>query len=166
MVALLSVDSNNPNRWLLTPGLACVMLFCASATTVAADGSAGSFENAAAVLAQHCVRCHNEIDREGDLSIQTSKSLAESGFVVPGDPSSHLLSVVEPDGDEPPMMPKEGDPLSPAEVQAIRQWIESDTPWPDGATIEDALADNYTALRRSFGGATERATYFSILNPQ
>ncbi len=102
---------------------------------------AASFDDAAAVLGTHCVRCHNDIDRKGDFSLQTAESLEESDFVQPGDLSSHLLITIQSDGDDPPSMPKEARPLSQQEVAAVSEWIKSGANWPAGQTISEPVSD-------------------------
>ncbi len=114
------------------------LLLSALAMTARADTR---FDDAAAVLERHCVRCHNDVDRKGDFSLQTSASLLQSDFVQPADSSSHLLTVIEPDGKQPASMPKDADPLSIDEIETIRRWILSGANWPSGATIEPPVSD-------------------------
>jgi hypothetical protein len=113
-----------------------------AANALVAEESASRFERVASVFARHCVRCHNDIDREGDFSLQTAESLENSGVVQPGEPDSHLLSVIEPSGDDPPSMPKDADPLAPEEVESIRRWIDAGATWDRGARIEEAVNDS------------------------
>lgn len=109
--------------------------FCAEVETVT------GFKEAASVFARHCVRCHNDIDRQGDFSLQTFDSLDESGFLQPGDSDSHLLSVIRPDGNDPPSMPKDAKPLTDDEVSAIQRWVDAGARWDRGASIEEAVSD-------------------------
>jgi mono/diheme cytochrome c family protein len=37
-------------------------------------------------------------------------------------------------------MPQEADPLSPAEIETIRQWIAAGAPWPEGVTVAETSA--------------------------
>lgn len=104
-------------------------------------GVDSSFEEAAALLAEHCVRCHNDQDRQGDFSLQSQAAVMESGFVEAADPTSHLLTVIRGQGDETPAMPKGAEPLSAEEVGVIRAWIEAGAPWPAGATIDPPTRD-------------------------
>ena len=55
----------------------------------------------APILTRHCLRCHNDRDRRGELSLQSAAALTRGGesgdAVVPRDPdSSYLLDVVVP----------------------------------------------------------------------
>src|SRR5690606_1469324 len=87
---------------------------------------------------------HNSRDHKGDFALQTAGELLDSGMLVPGDPQgSHLLTVILPDGDTPPAMPRESEPLSEAEVAALRTWIETGATWPDGVTLAEPRIDNF-----------------------
>ena len=110
---------------------------CAASNALASEVPA-DFDNVASIFAAHCIRCHNDIDREGDFSLQSDKSLADSGFATPGHATSHLLSVIE--GAE-PSMPKDADPLSIDEVETIRRWILDGANWPSGETIGETVSD-------------------------
>lgn len=103
--------------------------------------TASPFDEVVSVFSKHCVRCHNDLDRQGDFSLQTATSLDQSDFVQPADASSHLLAVIRPDGDKPPSMPKDADPLSDAEISAVEKWIESGADWPAGETITEQVSD-------------------------
>lgn len=90
----------------------------------------------APILEANCVRCHGSESPEGDFSLSTESASRMSGFVVPGKPEqSHLLTVVQPDGEQPPAMPKEGKPLTSSEVSVLRQWIKAGADWPEGVTL-------------------------------
>ncbi|MCP3692726.1 MAG: hypothetical protein GY917_11070, partial [Planctomycetaceae bacterium] len=36
------------------------------------------------VLERRCLRCHNDIDHEGDLTLETHEALRDAGLVEPG----------------------------------------------------------------------------------
>jgi hypothetical protein len=96
------------------------------------------------VLERHCLSCHNDIDHEGDLTLETGEALRDSGLVEPGHAlDSHLLTVVSPDGDAPPLMPRDADPLSDAELQILRDWIDKGAAWPDGYRLQPPANDNF-----------------------
>ncbi|MBY0522039.1 MAG: DUF1553 domain-containing protein [Gemmataceae bacterium] len=98
----------------------------------------------APILEQHCIRCHHPGNRKGELSLTTMSDLKESGQVVPGKPDeSPLLKLVTPKaGSTRARMPKEGKPLTAAEVAVLRRWIAEGATWPEGAVLrEKAKAD-------------------------
>ena len=91
----------------------------------------------APLLVANCLRCHGDDSPEGDLSLASAVGLREAGIVVSGKPEeSHLLTVVQPDGDKPPTMPKEGKPLTAAEVDILRRWIKAGAEWPEEVKLQ------------------------------
>ncbi|MCU0981442.1 MAG: DUF1549 domain-containing protein, partial [Pirellulaceae bacterium] len=95
------------------------------------------------LIEQHCIRCHKPGNEKGDLSLATSEDLTANGYVTPGKPEeSHLVDVVTAASGQRPAMPKEGAPLSAAEVDRLRRWIADGAPWPDSVVVrERAKAD-------------------------
>ncbi|MEZ6110592.1 MAG: DUF1549 domain-containing protein [Pirellulaceae bacterium] len=91
----------------------------------------------APIFERHCVRCHHADDRKGDISLQTGSDVLQAGYVLPGKPEqSHLLEIVRTGTDgEPPSMPKEGEPLSSAELDVMRRWIAAGADWPTDHVI-------------------------------
>ncbi len=91
----------------------------------------------APLFQSHCIRCHNETERSGELSLATANDLAELEFVVAGKPaeSSLLDAIAVADEDERPTMPKEGTPLLPEQVDIIRNWIAEGANWPEQIVI-------------------------------
>ena len=125
------------------------MVLGAALLTLGADGSAKADdlnvndahfrEQIVPLLESRCLRCHEGDSPEGELSLTTRvvaiKGGASGAAIVPGEPDvSPLLDAVS--GDE-PSMPKEGPPLTAAEVAAIRQWIAAGAPWPSDVELTD-----------------------------
>jgi mono/diheme cytochrome c family protein len=97
-------------------------------------------QSVAPILQMRCISCHNSTDRKGDLSLQTRDELLGSGYVEPGQPeNSQLLSVLLSHEGKKPTMPKSGEPLTEAEVGAIKAWIEAGAEWPNGVSIEEPV---------------------------
>jgi WD40 repeat protein len=104
-------------------------------TIHAADEKPVSFHrDLVPVLKRSCTGCHYPGKLKGDLDLTTHAALAKGGKngagFKPGDPKKSLL-IDEISGDE-PSMPKEGDPLTKAEVALFERWIaegaRDDTP--------------------------------------
>ncbi|MCA9008749.1 MAG: DUF1553 domain-containing protein [Planctomycetaceae bacterium] len=103
-------------------------------------------EQVAPLLERRCLSCHNDGDRKGDFSLQTQRQLEDSGFVVPGNADeSQLLNVVTSHGpgDERPSMPKDGRPLTAAEVDLLRQWIAAGAVWPTDFRLSEPTVENF-----------------------
>ncbi len=84
-------------------------------------------------ILQDCARCHGGIKRQSGLSFLTREDALlpmRSGAhaIVPGKPEeSELLRRVSATGRE--RMPADGKPLSPSQIEALRQWIAAGAPW-------------------------------------
>jgi hypothetical protein len=81
----------------------------------------------AAVIAPSCATssCHSERAATASVVLDDPdvayRVLLERGFVVPGDPASTLMALLE--GDERDRMPPDA-PLPAADVALVRAWIE------------------------------------------
>ncbi len=80
-----------------------------------------------AILADHCLVCHNSEKRSNGLSLGTYEDIMAGGktgaAVKPGDSKNSLL-MKRLLGDVAPRMPFGGDPLSDSEIAVIRTWID------------------------------------------
>lgn len=96
-----------------------------------APGTVSFHDDVRPLLQKHCQGCHQPARAGGKLILTAHDELMRGGrsqdddpIVVPGKPGESLLLItVLPDGDEPPEMPKDADPLSAAEVDILRRWI-------------------------------------------
>src|SRR6266540_72378 len=86
------------------------------------------------LLANRCQSCHNDKLRLSGLTLESATGLQNGGshgpVVTPGNPQqSRLYRRVA--GLEKPSMPVNGDPLSQAEINLLKTWIEQGAPWPE-----------------------------------
>ena len=118
-------------RFLLNLGLVSLTLGAAEVAP---------FEAAREVLETRCVECHNPDKVKGKLLMTTQEGFFKGGengvIVVPGDltKSEMIKRVTLPAGHEDIMPPKKG-PLSAAEINALKQWVQTGAVWPKGATL-------------------------------
>ncbi len=104
--------------------------------SIAADRDIDFTRDVAPIFEKHCLLCHKAGHAEGDLSLATGDGLREAGYVVPGDPEgSHLIALVTPSDGQRPEMPKTGTPLTDAQVEVLRRWIQDGAEWPDDALL-------------------------------
>jgi hypothetical protein len=79
------------------------------------------------VLQAKCIRCHGEKVQKAELDLSRqsgiNKGSSSGQVVVAGKPDDSLLLEVLHDGLMPP--PKNGEPLTPAEVEILQQWIQT-----------------------------------------
>src|SRR5262249_52918918 len=98
----------------------------------------------APILKENCFACHDAKKRKGKLDMTTYENFRKGGDkddpVVPGKPEeSYILDVLTAkDGSR--MPPKEsGDPLPPAKVAVIQQWIKEGAKLDAGLTPKSDL---------------------------
>lgn len=96
------------------------------------------FEQAADVFQSRCLSCHQDSVGEGDFSMSTFESTMKEGYIVPADlESSRLWEAVKPRAGK-AEMPKDGEPLSDMELDAIKQWILAGAKWPKERELHPA----------------------------
>jgi len=153
-----------------------IRLFCSILlvnTAFAVDSEQVFKQQVVPILQKHCFACHNSEDHKGDFAIQTKAEVLESGYIEPGDPSaSHFLAVLKPDGNAPPSMPKDREPLTREEIEVISLWIQSGAYWPEGFLIAQPAVTStdwwsWKVIELQTVPAAENpfAAHFSIENP-
>ncbi|MED5382346.1 MAG: c-type cytochrome domain-containing protein, partial [Verrucomicrobiota bacterium] len=92
------------------------------------------------LLELHCVQCHGADKQKGDLRLDTVGQAEKGGDTGPalakGDPAKSLMiERISLDADHDDIMPPKGDPLKPAQIETLRQWIADGAAWPGGVTL-------------------------------
>ena len=97
------------------------------------------------IMERSCWNCHGEAAQLSDLDLSSREGALEGGAkgpaIVPGRAEdSRLFRMVA--GLDQPFMPMSGDPLSDAELAAVRTWIDEGAHWDAGevTAATDALA--------------------------
>ena len=99
-------------------------------------------EDVQPILEFNCVSCHREGHEDGGLSLSTREAAFSEGdsgvSIIRFDPEESLLyslTVLPPDDDD--IMPPEdkGEPLSSAETDTLRAWIQQGAVWPEGVEL-------------------------------
>src|SRR6056297_4086310 len=114
--------------------------FAAAALLLAFSGSVfGGLDyrkDIAPILRDYCAGCHNDLDYEGALTIETYRSLMEGGesedktIIVPGKPEESYLFQTMIKTAKPVMPPKREPQLSEEQIDLVRQWIEEGAKGP------------------------------------
>src|SRR5688572_11532101 len=100
-------------------------------STTAADLA----QQAQAILARNCYECHGPDKQKAELRLDTDyERLTRSNVaaITPGraETSELYRRITPPHGDE-EIMPNRGDPLTKAQVEIIRNWINQGAPWAE-----------------------------------
>lgn len=107
------------------------------------------------ILKKHCAKCHSGEKKQGGFSLDTRESLlagGENGAVVKSGVSSQSLLIERITTDDLDLrMPPEGEPVPPAQIEKLKQWIDTDIAWDAGfaftkATYEPPLAHRTPGL--------------------
>ena len=86
------------------------------------------------ILAKRCFACHGPDQAEGSLRFSDEESAfgeSDSGepAIVRGDADASALIARITSEDESERMPPEGDPVTPAEAEVLRRWIDQGANW-------------------------------------
>ena len=95
------------------------------------------------ILNQNCVKCHGEEKQKGKLRLDSREAALKGGADGPaleaGDAakSEMIRRVMLPKNDD-DIMPSEGDPLSKAQIELLKKWIDQGAVWPVTAVAKEA----------------------------
>lgn len=97
------------------------------------------------LLQERCIECHGDKKQKGELRLDAKVHAFKGGHDGPAilagkaDASPLFQRITSTDEDE--KMPPKGDPLTPAQISRLREWINSGAKWPENATDKAALTD-------------------------
>ncbi len=96
------------------------------------------------VLAERCYACHGALKQKAGLRLDSAEHIHAGGS--DGEVLSKLLGRITSE-DPVERMPPEGKPLSGEEIGAIRAWLDSGAPIPEGERAEDDPRDHWAFQR-------------------
>ena len=123
---------------LVTCVVGCSSLEKPHLTTATKSGSFGEIAFANTVkplIEKRCVWCHSNRKPLAGLNFQdrTSVQNPEMMFVVPGKPDqSRIYNAVTRENAHPRVMPGDGWGITGEQKAALKKWVESGAPWPEG----------------------------------
>ena len=125
----------------------------ATRTHTASSGGAVRYADVQAIIRESCEHCHNEDKSKGGLLMESYEELVAGGdhgsAMIPGDSaSSRLVEMFSEflEGKLKPRMPYKEDPLSRADIDVIRRWIDAGARAPAAAEATAAAPDREIAL--------------------
>jgi hypothetical protein len=98
------------------------------------------------ILQNTCYECHGPKKTKAELRLDSVAGIRKGGesgaILVPGNSEHSLMvrRVLGLDGDD--RMPKDGDPLPPAQIALIRAWIDQGAVWPNTAAGADVTPES------------------------
>lgn len=125
------------HRWFHTTFQVACFALAAVAPGVAADPAPVEFErDIQPLLKRRCYECHDQRKATAGYRLDVRAVAArggESGVkgIVPGRAADSELLKRATSSDETLRMPPEGDPLTVAEIDLLKRWIDGGARWPD-----------------------------------
>src|SRR5688572_16748199 len=86
------------------------------------------------ILEKHCFKCHGPEKQKGGLRFDTKEGAFKAGdssekSIVPGHASQSRLIKLVSSKDDGERMPSKGEPLSAAQIDLLKRWIDSGAEW-------------------------------------
>ncbi len=90
------------------------------------------------ILKSNCFKCHGEKKAKAKLRLHTHadalKGGKNGGAIAPGKSAESLLiKRISLGKDDDDIMPPEGGPLEPSQIEALKRWIDQGAKWAEGA---------------------------------
>ena len=130
---------------------------CLGAAQAFADAKIDFVKDIEPLFQQNCIKCHGPEKQKGDLRLDSKAAAMKGGkdgvAIVAGqaDKSDLYHRITLPAGDD-DIMPSKGDPLTKAQTDLIRDWINQGAVWPEGV-VAKATAET-PASSSGFAGLT------------
>jgi hypothetical protein len=122
-------------------GIATLLLAGWSCVAARADTpSVDYLKDIKPILHERCYACHGALKTESGLRADTAKTLVAGGdsgpaIVAGGSDKSLIIQKVTATLDD-GRMPPEGEPLTTAQIDLLRRWIDAGAPYPDAEEPE------------------------------
>ncbi len=140
------------------------MIYLAAGFTVAANAVADDVDfvrDVRPIFATHCVSCHGATDQQAGLRFDFRDGFMRGGdsgpIIVTGDSAASALiaRLIAEDEDErmPPPYEEDVQPLSEAQIDTLRRWIDQGAAWPDDVRGDGHIESDHWAFQPIYRGA-------------
>ncbi|HXJ57620.1 MAG TPA: c-type cytochrome domain-containing protein [Verrucomicrobiae bacterium] len=114
---------------------------CSALGLQAADSKPDFSKDVLPILQQQCFKCHGPEKQKGKLRLDSKEAALKGGKTGPafvaGDASkSELIRRVSLPKTDDDFMPNEGEPLSKAQLELLKDWINQGATWTETATAK------------------------------
>jgi mono/diheme cytochrome c family protein len=113
----------------------CGVVVAVVASRAGAEDAVDFTRQVRPILATHCFQCHGDEKQESGLRLDQAASLAAGGntgaALVAGKAAESLLVQAISGAADVSKMPPEGPPLSAAEIELVRRWVDQGAKLPD-----------------------------------
>ncbi|MCA9009054.1 MAG: DUF1549 domain-containing protein, partial [Planctomycetaceae bacterium] len=125
----------------------CCLILILTRSLAFADAPIDYRTQVRSVLQERCFACHGALKQEGGLRLDTAAAAIGGGdsgpSITTGDASTSELFRRISASDASIRMPPEGEPLKPAEIDAIRRWIDAGAQAPADEEPESDPRDHW-----------------------
>ncbi len=134
-------------------------LACFGAARIYADAKVDFVKDIQPLFQQSCIKCHGPEKQKGDLRLDSKTAAMKGGkdgaVIVAGqaDKSDLYRRITLKAGDD-DIMPSKGDPLTKAQTDLIKQWINEGANWPEGVVAKATEAPESGGTPTGFAGLT------------
>lgn len=150
---------------------AVVIASCSSGTRTAAAEPVDYLKQIKPLFAERCLACHGVLKQKAGLRLDTAALAIKGGkhgaAVKPGDADNSLLLERVMSASKSERMPPEGqgEPLTAAQIAALRQWIEQRAPAPADELPEKDPAEHWSFRPRVRPAVPAVANTLWLRNP-
>ena len=121
------------------------LALAAIVSALSAEGAVDFSREVRPLLEQHCFKCHGPEKQKGGLRLDTKEGAfkpADSGekAMVPGQANESRLIKLVSSQDDAERMPSKGEPLSSAQIELLKRWIDAGAEWPETVASTAAVA--------------------------
>ncbi len=125
------------------PVLIAAALACFGGTPAWADAKVDFIKDIQPIFQESCIKCHGPEKQKGDLRLDSKETAFKGGkdgaVITSGHADkSDLYRRITLAAGEDDIMPSKGDPLTKAQTDLIRDWINQGAVWPEGAVAKAA----------------------------
>ncbi|HKQ40531.1 MAG TPA: c-type cytochrome domain-containing protein [Verrucomicrobiae bacterium] len=123
-----------------------IVMAALSLRALAADGKVDFAKDIKPIFDQNCIKCHGEEKQKGKLRLDIKDAAIKGGKTGPAfvtgnaEKSEMVRRITLPKSDD-DFMPSEGEPLTKAQIDLIREWINQGAIWPDIAGTKTAKTE-------------------------
>ena len=132
-------------------------LACLGAAQAFADTKVDFVKDIEPLFQQNCIKCHGPEKQKGHLRLDSKAAAMKGGkdgvviLASQADKSDLYHRITLPAGSD-DIMPSKGDPLTKAQTDLIRDWINQGAIWPEGAVAK--AEPETSATPTGFAGLT------------
>ena len=122
-----------------------LVVVLAAAFTASAAPAPDFSRDVRPLLEQHCFKCHGPEKQKGGLRLDTKEGAFKTGesgekAIVPGHAAKSRLIKLVSSKDDAERMPSKGEPLSRAQIDLLKRWIDAGAEWPEGVAASGVVA--------------------------